>query len=196
METPGTSPPILAVHILDFSRRFHCFVRQFRQYLIVVSIPIQHCVRCKYARLGRGPVFDDEIAAQADTHPTEARSKAAGNFREAPSQPAISGKHQGSRQSRGSTRAVSGKRRPEQSRVEFEKYRLMKMCIQAMWTKVKNEQLCGSWVPYTHLLVSLQRGTEYSTWYMKRRENRLGSMRPWMWYMDGKTEAKWGRNAV
>ena len=38
--------------------------------------------------------------------------------REAPRQPAISGKHQSSRQSRGSTRAVSGKRRPEQSKVE------------------------------------------------------------------------------
>ena len=33
-------------------------------------------------------------------------------------QPAISGKHQGSRQSRGSTKAISGKRRSEQSRVE------------------------------------------------------------------------------
>ena len=77
-----------------------------------------HYIFPKNARLGRGLVFDDEIAAQADTHPTEARSKAAGNFREAPSQPAISGKHQGSRQSRGSTRAVSGKRRPEQSKVE------------------------------------------------------------------------------
>ena len=31
-------------------------------------------------RLGWGPVFDNEIAAQADAHPTEARSKAAGNL--------------------------------------------------------------------------------------------------------------------
>ncbi len=31
METSGTSSPKLAVHVPDFSRRFHCFVRQFRQ---------------------------------------------------------------------------------------------------------------------------------------------------------------------
>ena len=38
----------------------------------------------KYARLGRGLVFDDEVAAQADAHLTEARSNAADNFEEAP----------------------------------------------------------------------------------------------------------------
>ena len=35
METPGTSPPILALHNPDFSRRFHCFVRQFRHFLLL-----------------------------------------------------------------------------------------------------------------------------------------------------------------
>ena len=47
---------------------------------------------CEDARLGRRLVFDDEITAQADAHPTEARFKAAGNLGEAPRQPEISGK--------------------------------------------------------------------------------------------------------
>lgn len=54
----------------------------------------------KHARLDRGLVLDDEIAAQADAHPMKARSKASGNLGEGPRQPAISGKHQDSQQSR------------------------------------------------------------------------------------------------
>lgn len=34
-------------------------------------------------QLGQGLVFDNEITARADTHPTEARSKAVDNFEEA-----------------------------------------------------------------------------------------------------------------
>ena len=54
----------------------------------------------KDARLGRGLVFGDEIAAQADAHPMQFGEQAL-------RQPAISGKHQGN----------LGQRRTERSRV-------------------------------------------------------------------------------
>ena len=41
--------------------------------------------------------------------------------------------------------------------------RLTKYTFRLPRTKLKNKQLCGSWVPYTHLLVSPQQGAEYST---------------------------------
>ena len=47
--------------------------------LLVVILGGVYCPADFHDWLGRGLIFDDEIAAQADAHPTEARSQAAGH---------------------------------------------------------------------------------------------------------------------